>query len=96
MKIPGDSERKQKSSSSLLRAAVRDKVAVTSERRIYIHFPEKGSHRNHILGEVCIYSCLFLICHTHAKIISLIINKQCEARQLKEAIRAYLMDYLKE
>lgn len=54
-KIPGDSERKRKYSSSMLRAAIKGNNVVKSERRIYIRFPEKGSHRNHIIGEVGIH-----------------------------------------
>ncbi|CAH3173681.1 unnamed protein product [Porites evermanni] len=50
-KIPGDSERKRKSSSSMLRAAIKGNNVVKSEGRIYTRFPEKGSHRNHIIEE---------------------------------------------
>ena len=59
-KIPGDSERKRKSSSSMLRAAIKGNNVVKSERRIYIRFPEKGSHRNHIIGEVGIHLLVFI------------------------------------
>ena len=54
-KIPGDSERKRKSSSSMLRAAIKGNNVVKSVGRINIRFPEKASHRNHIIGEVGIH-----------------------------------------
>ena len=53
--IPGVSERKRKSSSLMLRAAIKGNNVVKSERRIDVRFPEKGSHRNHIIGEVGIH-----------------------------------------